>query len=123
MKHDDKKKRFGKKQRSVKSGDLTARAGPELREFWAELQRAKAAGGPLPLAPSVFRAADGRATPNVSAPCSAGSFRSLGSGSGSGSGSGGAGYGLALIAPDPESLERIRKIMQSLCEKDTKRKR
>ena len=118
MKHDDKKKRFGKKQRSVKSGDLTARAGPELREFWAELQRAKAAGGPLPVAPHALGGNVRQNTPSYSS----GSFRSSGSGgSGSGSGSGGAGYGLALIAPDPESQERIRRIMRSLCEKDAKR--
>lgn len=112
MKHDDRKKR-SRKQRSVNSGGLTARAGPGLREFWAELQRARAAGEPLPAVP---RASDGGTVQNVSAVCSAGGSRS------SGSGSGGAGYGLALIAPDPESQERIRRIMQSLCEKDAKRK-
>ena len=116
MKHDEKKKRF-KKQRSPKSGGPAAQAGPTLSEFWAELCRAKDAGGPLPAAPC---GAGGGAARNVSAAHTSGSFRSSGSGS---SGSGGAGYGLALVAPDPESQERIRRIMRTLCEKDAKRKR
>lgn len=140
MKHGGKKKRLGK-HHSVK-------AWPTLREFWEELQRAKRAGEPLPAAPSaggspppaVPRVADGslptapRAAfepPSPAAPGAAqnapaaygiGSFRSSGSGSGS-AGSGGGGYGLALIAPDPASRERIRRIMQSLCEKDAERRR
>ena len=113
MKHDDRKTRFGT-QRSVETGSLTAKAGPGLREFWAELLRAKAAGTPLPAASG---SAVGGMARNAPAACSAGSFRS----SGSGSGSGGAGYGLALISSDPVSQERIRRIMQSLCEKDAKR--
>ena len=120
MKHGDREKRF-RKQRSTRSGGPIVTAGPSLCEFWAELQRAKAAGEPLPAAPSARRAADGGATRDTPAAWSSGSFRS--SGSGSGSGSGGAGYGLALIAPDPESQERIRKIMRALCEKDAKRGR
>lgn len=120
--HDDQKKRF-RKQRSVKPGGPVAKAGPTLREFWAELQRAKAAGEPLPAAPSASRAADGGATPHVSASRSSGSFRSSGSYRSSSSGSGGAGYGLALIASDPVSQERIRRIMRSLCEKDAERGR
>ena len=112
MKHDDREKRF-RKQRSIESGGLTDKAGPTLREFWAELQRAGAAGG------SSFAVSDAASggTARAAAACSAGSFRS------SGSGSGGAGYGLALVAPDPESQERIRRIMQSLCEQDAKRGR
>ena len=122
MKQDEKKRRF-RKQRSVKAGSLTAKVGPTLGEFWAELQRARTAGEPLPAVPG---AAGGAApdTPAARAVGSFGSFRVAGnSGSfhSSGSGSGGAGYGLALIAPDPESQERIRRIMQSLCEKDAKR--
>lgn len=123
MKHDDREKRF-RKQRSAESGSPIVKAGPSLREFWAELQRAKAAGEPLPAMPSASpasRAANGSATPNLPSAWSSGSFRS--SGSGSGSGSGGAGYGLALISSDPESQARIRRIMQSLCEQDAKRGR
>ena len=116
MKHDDREKRF-RKQRPIESGGPIDKAGPTLREFWAELQRAKAAGEPLPAASSARWAAGGGATRNAPTAWSSGSFRS----SGSGSGSGGAGYGLSLIAPDPESQERIRRIMQSLCEKDAKR--
>lgn len=115
MKHDDREKRF-RKQRSIEPGGLTGKAGPTLREFWAELQRAGAAGGSLS---AVSHAGSGGAPQAAVTACSTGSFRS--SGSGGGSGSGGAGYGLALVAPDPESQERIRKIMQSLCEKDAKR--
>ena len=115
MKHDDRKKRF-RRQRSVGPGSPAAGAGLTLGEFWAGLQRAKAAGEPLPGAPGAVAA---RSSGN---PRSFGSFRSSGSGgSGSGSGSGSAGYGLALIAPDPASQERIRKIMRALCDKDAKR--
>ena len=114
MKHDDREKRF-RKQRSVKSGGPTA--GPTLCEFWAELQCAKDAGGPLPAAPSAPRSPGSGAMRDAPAVRAAGSFRS------SGSGSGGAGYGLALIAPDPASQERIRRIMRSLCEQDAERRR
>lgn len=113
MKHNKKERRF-RKQRSPRPDIPAAEPAPTLRAFWAELQRAKAAGEPLPAAP---HAAGSGAARRASASCSSGSFRS------SGSGSGGAGYGLALIAPDPESQERIRRIMQSLCEKDAKQKR
>ena len=117
MKHDERKKRF-RKQRPVKSDSPAAVAGPTLHEFWAELQRARAAGEPLPAAPHAAEHSSGN-------PRSFGSYRSSGSvrSSGSGSGSGGAGYGLSLISSDPESQERIRRIMQSLCEKDAKRGR
>lgn len=115
MKHDERKKRF-RKQRPVKSDSPTAKAGPTLCEFWAELQRAKAAGEPLPAAPGTAERSSGN-------PRSFGSYRSSGSFRSSGSGSGGGGYGLALISSDPESQERIRRIMQSLCEKDSKRGR
>ena len=135
MKHGGKKKRF-RKQRSGRSGGPPVKAWPTLREFWDELQRAKRAGEPLPAAPCAEekplpaaphaadgslppapRAAGGGAARNAPAACAGGSFRS------SGSGSGGGGYGLALIAPDPASQERIRRIMRSLCEKDAERRR
>lgn len=111
LKHNEKKNRF-RKQRSVQSVSPIAEPGLTLREFWAELQRAKAAGEPLP-------AVGSRPPQDALSRWSSGSFRSSGSGSGSGSGS--AGYGLALISSDPESQERIRRIMRSLCEKDAKR--
>lgn len=117
MKHDGREKR-SRKQRSAKPGAPIVKAGPTLCEFWAELQRAKAAGEPLPAMPSASSAHRAAALPSA---WSSGSFRS--SGSGSGSGSGGAGYGLALISSDPESQARIRRIMQSLCEQDAKRGR
>ena len=122
MKHDEKKKRFAK-QRSVKPNGPAVEAGPSLCEFWAELQCAKAAGAPLPVAPGT--ASGGAPFRSSGNPRSFGSYHFSGSyrSSGSGSGSGGGGYGLALIEPDPESLERIRKIMRSLCEQDAKRKR
>ena len=143
MKHGGKKKRF-RKQRSGRSGGPPVKAWPTLREFWDELQRAKRAGEPLPAAPcaegkplpaashaadgslpAAPRAAGGGAAQNAPAACAGGSFRSSGSGSGSGGsgGSAGGGYGLALIAPDPASQERIRRIMRSLCEKDAERRR
>ena len=121
MKHDDREKRF-RKQRSAESGSPIVKAGPSLGEFWAELQRAKAAGEPLPTMPSASSASRAaNSVRNLPSAWSSGSFRS--SGSGSGSGSGGGGYGLALISSDPESQARIRRIMQSLCEQDAKRGR
>ncbi len=78
---------------------------PTLREFWEELQRAKAAQEALDLP----RAGSGGSM--------IGSGFASASGSGSG-GSGGGGYGLGLIAADEESQRRIRAIMQELCEKD-----
>ena len=62
---------------------------PTLREFWEELQRAKAA---------------------QDAPCLPGA--------GSGSGSGCGGYGIGLIAADDASQQWIRAIMRELCERD-----
>lgn len=122
MKHDEKKKRL-RKQRSVKPDGPAVEPAPSLCEFWAELQHAKAAGAPLPAAPGAV--SSGAAFRSSGNPRSFGSGRSSGSypSSGSGSGSGGGGYGLALVEPDPESLERIRRIMRALCEQDAKRKR
>lgn len=116
MKHNEKEKRF-RKQRSPCPDAPVAEPGPTLYEFWAELQRAGAAGEPLPAAPGFADGGAARNAPAAWSSWSSGSFRS----SGSGSGSAGAGYGLALISSDPESQERIRRIMRALCEKDAKR--
>ncbi len=80
---------------------------PTLREFWEELQRAKAAQDApcLPGAGSGSRFGSGF-----------GSGSGYGSGSGSGSGYGG--YGIGLIAADDASQQRIRAIMRELCERD-----
>lgn len=120
--------------RSQKAAPV-AQAGPSLREFWDELQRAKAAGEPLPLLPSSALDAHA-AAPRFDASASAarrpdaalssGAFLSsaafLSSGSG-GSGSGVLGYGLGLIDPDPESTDRIQMILQLLCARDEERRR
>lgn len=144
-------KQNGKEKRSklhpVKKPAPTAQARPTLREYWAELQRAKAAGEPLPAAPSVspvsasYASGGGNAAPSpVSGarhmgaqppapgmPAAAGrphaeEFPSPHAPSSGSGGSNGAGYGLGLIVPDEASLARIRKIMRALCERDKARK-
>lgn len=111
--------------------------GPSLREFWAELQRAKASGAPLPAAPSLTAAPAPAPVPvggNAAAPAASAVSRPesaagkavpamCSSAQSLSSGSNGAGYGLSLIVPDAESQEHIRKIMQMLCEQDRQRKR
>lgn len=81
---------------------------PTLREFWEELQRARAAQEAFGL-------------PGAGSGTAGSGFASSGSGSGS-AGSGGGGYGLGLIAADEDSQRRIRAIMQELCEKDAAKK-
>ena len=81
---------------------------PTLREFWEELQRARAAQETFGL-------------PGAGSGTVVSGFGSSGSGSGS-AGSGGGGYGLGLIAADEDSQRRIRAIMQELCEKDAAKK-
>ena len=117
-----------KLHRSQKAAPV-AQAGPSLREFWDELQRAKAAGDPLPLLPASALAANAAAPrfdTSASAACCSGAVLSsaafLSSGSG-GSGSGVLGYGLGLIDPDPESTDRIQMILQLLCARDEERRR
>ena len=84
---------------------------PTLREFWEELQRARAAQEAFGL-------------PGAGSGTAGSGFGSSGSGSGSSgsAGSSGGGYGLGLIAADEESQRRIRAIMQELCEKDAAKK-
>ena len=77
---------------------------PTLREFWEELQRAKAAQ-------------DAPCLPGAGSGSRFGSGFGSGSGYGSGSGSG-CGYGIGLIAADDASQQRIRAIMRELCERD-----
>ena len=82
---------------------------PTLREFWEELQRAKAAQD----APCLPGAGSGSRSGSRF-----GSGFGSGSGYGSGSGSGCGGYGIGLIAADDASQQRIRAIMRELCERD-----
>lgn len=97
-----------------------------LREYWAELNRAKAAPAAAVLSSSALSSPGRPASPDCPAP--AGSFTpaphpaSSGSGGTSGS-SGGSGYGIGLIAAEPDSQERIMRIMRMLCEKDAQRKK
>jgi len=93
------------KNKKMKAAVQTPPPGPTLLEFWLDLKKANAA-------PS--------AAENVSSHSGAAEFFPSSAGS-SGSGSGGAGYGLRLIVPDPDSQERIRRIMRELCERDAKR--
>lgn len=135
MKHSDNK---GRRSSRRSANAPAVAAGPTLREYWAELQRAKAAGEPLPAAPAapaspaapMPAATEKAASPpapnarqaNTPAFVPGGAEAPAVCSSGNGSaGSGGGGYGLSLIVPDEDSLERIRKIMRSLCEKDKKR--
>ena len=100
--HDNDRPTFPTKEKRPDTDSM-----PTLREFWEELQRAKAAQDAFGL-PCGGSGAVGSGF---------GSGFNSGFGSGSG-GSGGGGYGLGLIAADEESQRRIRAIMQELCEKD-----
>lgn len=92
---------------------------PTLREFWAELQRAKelpAASVPLSLGSG--GAISSGSVVGSGAALSSGFVAGSGGGSGSGSGSGGGGYGIGLIASDEESQRRIQAIMRDLLAKE-----
>ncbi len=111
-----------KKRRKNASSD--GNALPTTLQFWLSLKRSQEQPGRQESRAAQNSSGKQEASGQFHAPAAPGSPAAMptGSGSGSGSGSGGGGYGLRLVAPDPASQERIRRIMRELCEKDAARK-